>query len=76
MAKAAAVDVLVDEAADASPWLGTEAASMRALEAAVSAAHRRCAKISCTRYAEAAAPRRVKVVAHGPDGRQAVIFEA
>lgn len=58
-AKEAAFDHLVETAADAAPWLGNEARSMRALRRIEMAAHRRCARI---------APRTFGNGPYGPEG--------
>ena len=51
-AKEVAFDYVVETAADDAVWLGTEAASMRALERSVRAAHGRCAKLAPKGFAD------------------------
>lgn len=50
-AKEVAFDYIVEIAAEAAPWLGNGAESMRALAKIEAQAHRRCAQIAPTTYA-------------------------
>jgi len=51
-AKDVAFDYVVEAAAEGAQWLGTEAASMRALERRVKAAHGRCGKLAPRAFGE------------------------
>jgi hypothetical protein len=73
-ARAAAADMLVETAAETSPWVGTEAASMRLLEARVRAASQRAARISAKRYAYRQGPQEVTVRLEAPDGSRELIY--